>query len=130
MAAMALMFLIPAVPASALTLPAEIRGTIGGSNVGDGYVDRQWSGTIVLKRVGSGSTYKPAAGTAIAWNATLAAPCSGIGGGTLGPKQLGGELLIDSTRDAGGYRWTIIIQPSTPSPMQVSGTCPAADGSS
>jgi len=33
-------------------------------------------------------------------------------------------------REAGGYRWTMIIQPSTPSPMQVSGTCPAADGRS
>ena len=51
---MALMLLLLAVPASALTFPAEIRGTIGGSNIGDGYVDRQWSGPIVLKRVGSG----------------------------------------------------------------------------
>ena len=127
---MALMFLLPAVPASALTFPAEIRGTIGGSNIGDGYVDRQWSGPIVLKRVGSGSTYKPASGTAITWNATLAAPCRGVGGGTLGHKQLVGELVIQHAREAGGYRWAIIIQPSTPSPMQVSGTCPAADGSS
>jgi hypothetical protein len=128
LAVVALMFLAIAVPASAanvLTLPSEIHGTVAGSTVGDSYnpvAGSHWSGTVVLKRLSKYSTaYKLAAGTAIAWNATLAAPCSGAAHGTLGPKQLAGELLIDQPR------WTIIIQP-VPQQMPLSGTCPAADG--
>jgi hypothetical protein len=139
--AMAVMFLLPAASASAAPapkLPSEITGTIAGSTVDGSGVDdmwanRHWDGPIVFKPVSKGSNrYKPAAGTAIKWSATFGPPCSGTGAGTLGPKQLVGELLIQYPgREAGGYRWDMIIQPQTaPSPMPVTGSCPNAAGGS
>ena len=128
----------PAPAATAPKLPGEIRGTIAGftangSGVDDEWADRHWSGPIVFKPIAKNSTtYRPAAGTAIKWDAALGPPCSGTGGGTLGPQQLAGELLIHyPEREAGGYRWDMIIQPQTaPSPMQVTGSCPTAGGGS